>query len=104
MPAHGDLFLGEGVVGELVDVLIPSTVDDGLGDVNGVSHTVVIGVMPMRSAIARADMKVLQPSVAKSLIVVLENLNLPLPDKYNCQSANCLIRQYINYGFWRSSR
>ena len=42
------------------------------------------------------------PANRKKLICILENLNMPSPDKYGSQSALALLRQQVDHGFWYS--
>lgn len=40
------------------------------------------------------------PPGRKKLVFFIDDLNMPNPDKYDTQSAICLIRQHMDHGFW----
>eukprot|EP01059_Diplonema_ambulator_P034998 TRINITY_DN8108_c0_g1_i3.p1 TRINITY_DN8108_c0_g1~~TRINITY_DN8108_c0_g1_i3.p1 ORF type:complete len:4672 (+),score=1974.47 TRINITY_DN8108_c0_g1_i3:105-14120(+) len=40
------------------------------------------------------------PPARKQLMFFIDDINMPLPDKYGTQDAIALLRQYMDYGFW----
>eukprot|EP00659_Diplonema_papillatum_P003564 gene3564-5529_t len=40
------------------------------------------------------------PPGRKKLVFFMDDLNMPLPDKYGTQEPIALLRQYLDYGFW----